>query len=81
MEIYLAYFNPIEREYLLDEQAFIQQGKVNCINLHIPYGHWSSIDKAPYLQICCKIAEYLRWEAYDLQYGKDIREIYEVTEL
>ena len=76
MEIYLAYYGMEQEEFLLDEEAFIAQGMVNCINMCIPYGHWSNQNKLPYLQICKSIAEYLQWEAYDLQPGKDVREVY-----
>jgi hypothetical protein len=80
MEIYLAYFDRETSECLLDEHSFVAQGKVNCVNVHIPYGCWSNQDKIPYLRVCVQIAEQFQWEAYDLQYGKDIREIYAIKD-
>ena len=79
MEIYLAFFDAELREYLLDEERFVQQGAVNCVNIHIPYGCWSDVEKQPYLEVCVQIANQYSWEAYDLQYDRDIRRVYEMS--
>jgi hypothetical protein len=46
--------------------------EVNCVSLHIPYGHFDDSRERPYLPVARTIAEHLGWKVFDDQKGRYI---------